>query len=290
MSMTFSVATPVLNGITSIRRCVGSVRGQHNVQVEHIVQDGGSSDGTAEWLKNQSGLNARSERDGGMYDAINKAWARSSGDVLSWLNADEQYLPGTLAVVAGIFDARPEVDAVFGNMIVVDSAGNPLATRREIPLRRLYLRNRFLYALSCTLFFRRRLLDRGDLVFDTRYRYAGDYELMLRLINGGLLTTHIPAYLSLFGADGNNLGNSPQLATEAEVIRTLNGAFKSKTLRTVVALARCIERLATGCYRRESLTYDFAVDEKPAYKRISNAHAGFRFSHEDFRKKAKDKV
>lgn len=277
--MKFSIATPVLNGMPSIRRCVGSVRGQGDVAVQHIIQDGGSTDGTAEWLRTQPGLDTRNEPDAGIYDAINKAWAHAAGAVLSWLNADEQYLPGTLSTVARVFDERPDVDAVFGDMIAVAPTGEPLAARREIPMRGLYLRNRFLYAFSCTLFFRRSLLDRGDLSFDIRYRYAGDYDLMLRLVDAGLKIAHLPRYLALFGADGNNLCFTPQLAEEAEIIRVRHGAFQSKTARRAVALLRCAERLAAGCYRRDELAYDFALDEKPAYRRFERKLIGFRFPY-----------
>ena len=277
--MTFSIATPVFNGMPIIRRCVGSVRGQRHVTVEHIIQDGGSSDGTGEWLGTQPDLNTRSEPDKGMYDAINRAWARANGSILSWLNADEQYLPGTLATIAGFLTEHPEVDAVFGNMIAVAPDGRPLAARREVPLRGLYLRNRFLYAFSCTLFFRRSLFDRGLLVFDTRYRYAGDYDLMLRLVNAGVKVLHIPSYLALFGVDGTNLSGTVELAEEAEVIRARHGAFKSRTARMAVALLRCVERLANGCYRNDDLTYDFALDEKPTYRRFAKESAGFRFPY-----------
>ena len=87
--MKFSIVTPVMNGMPQIRRCVGSVRGQKEAGCEHIIQDGGSSDGTVEWLKTQPHLRVCAEADMGMYDAINRGWSRAAGEVLSWLNADE---------------------------------------------------------------------------------------------------------------------------------------------------------------------------------------------------------
>jgi hypothetical protein len=117
------------------------------------------------------------------------------------------------------------------------------------------------------------------LVFDTQYRYAGDYDLMLRLVNAGLKVLHIPRYLALFGVDGTNLSSTAQLAEEAEIIRARHGAFRSKTSRMTVALLRCAERLANGCYRHDELTYDVALDDKPTYRRFTKESTGFRFPY-----------
>lgn len=138
--MKFSIVTPSLNDLPRLRLCVGSVRGQTGER-EHIVQDACSVDGTAQWLAAQPDINSVSEHDTGMYDAINRGWRRSQGDILSWLNSDEQYLPGTLATVASFFEAYPKVDFVYGHALVVDGDGALLAARREIRLSRTYIAN-----------------------------------------------------------------------------------------------------------------------------------------------------
>jgi len=148
----FSIATPTRNSLEKLKRCVGSVRGQKEVTFEHIIQDATSTDDTPAWLESQSNLMAISEKDAGMYDAINRAWARSNGDFLSWLNSDEQYLPGTLAKVQAYFDTHPDVDVVFGDYIVTDPDGHPIALRREIPFRKIYVANSFLNMQSATIF------------------------------------------------------------------------------------------------------------------------------------------
>ena len=99
----FSIATPTRNDLDKLKRCIGSVRGQTSVRVEHLIQDAQSTDGTADWLAAEEGLDYRSEADHGMYDAINRAWGRARGQILAWLNSDEQYLPGALARVADFF-------------------------------------------------------------------------------------------------------------------------------------------------------------------------------------------
>jgi glycosyltransferase involved in cell wall biosynthesis len=283
----FSIATPTRNSLNKLRRCVGSVRGQSDVLLEHLVQDALSSDGTPDWLYAQPGLNAVSEADAGMYDAINRAWTRSNGEFLSWLNSDEQYLPGALAAVQKFFDTHPEVDVVFGDYIVADLLGRPVALRREIPFRQAYVSNSFLNSASCTLFFRRRLWDQGLLKLDSRYRYAADKDLILRLAAAGKVIRHMPAYLAIFGIDGTNLSTHSQMEVEAESIRLANGAFRSGALRQVVLVGRRVERLLSGGYRKESIRYHYAIDETPHYSEFEATGLGGRYSLADFEGRAK---
>jgi hypothetical protein len=227
-----------------------------------------------------------SEADGGMYDAINRAWARSQGEFLAWLNSDEQYLPGTLLRVQQYFDTHPQVDVLFGNYIVTDAAGQPVALRREIPFRALYVANGHLYAQSCTLFFRRRLLEQGNLKLDARYRYAADKELMLRLAGAGAVIRHLPHYLALFGIDGSNLSTHARAHEESEQIRRQYGAFDSALLRRLVMGGRRVERLLSGGYRGHPIRYRYACDETPHYVEFERARLGGRYSLADTQGKA----
>lgn len=279
--MQFAIATPVYNGMPHLPACVGSVRGQDAaIDRIHLVQDGGSTDGSRDWLASAEGVAAVMEKDAGMYDAINRAWSRADADVYSWLNSDEQYLPGTLAAVRDAFTRHPDIDIVFGNAIIVDPAGNPLAARREIPLRAWYVTNTFLYALSCTIFFRGRLRTSGDLAFDTTYRVAGDLELILRLLRRGARCLHLPRYLSLFGVDGRNLSLSEGMAREGEVIQRAFGAYRARPLRRAVHALRCLERAARGCYATDTVSYAFALDATPTYRTVDRVPLGFRFTYD----------
>lgn len=273
----FSVATPTRNALAKLVRCVGSVRGQHGVSVEHVIQDAASTDGTVAWLSRQSSLDARSEPDAGMYDAISRAWSRSRGEFLSWLNADEQYLPGALSRVQAFFDQHPEVDVVFGDYIVCGPDGRVIALRREIPFRHLYVANSFLYSATCTLFFRRRLYEAGSLAFDPALRYAADFDLMLRLAAQGACIAHLPGYLAVFGIDGTNLSGHARVPVEAEIVRQRHGALRSPLLRAVVLGMRRLERLARGGYLKQSRAFEFAQDEVPRYRRIEAMRVGGRY-------------
>ncbi|MDY7547883.1 glycosyltransferase family 2 protein [Glaciimonas sp. CA11.2] len=277
----FSIATPTRNSLDKLKRCVGSVRGQRGVALEHLLQDAESSDGTPAWLLEQAGLQAVSEADSGMYDAINRSWERAKGEFLSWLNSDEQYLPGTLALVQTYFDAHPEVDVVFGDYIVADSQGRPVALRREIPFRHTYVANDFLNMQSATIFFRRKLWDSGLLRLDSRYRYAADKDLILRIAASGAVIRHIPEYLAIFGIDGTNLSTHPEMALEAEKIRLAFGALRNKSLRKIVMVGRRIERFLSGSYGSRNIVYHYAIDESPLYMEIVGTKLGGRYNLSD---------
>jgi glycosyltransferase involved in cell wall biosynthesis len=223
---------------------------------------------------NQGDLLVVTENDSGMYDALNKGLARCRGDVLSWLNADEQYLPGSLAYVAEAFRRRPDVDVIFGDALIVSPTGELIAARREVPMRRAYLANSFLYSLSCTTFFRRRLFDAGDLVFNPSRRAAGDAELMLSLLEKGRKVHHVRRYLGLFTMDGRNLSLDPVAQEECQEI------FGLEHKHAAVLAARCarhVEKLVRGCYRRSAVEYEWAVDDRPSHRRYSYDRAPTRF-------------
>ena len=275
--VTFSIATPTRNALHKLKRCAGSVRGQQRADVEHLVQDACSNDGTSDWLEMHWPAGAVSEPDSGMYDAINRAWARSSGRYLSWLNADEQYLPGTLDRVEAAFVAHPQVEVLFANYLVVDAEGLAVALRREIPLRRFLVANTFLNAQSCTLFFRRSLVERGLLKLDSSLRYAADMELVLRLLKHGVRCRHVNEVWSLFGIDGGNLSTHPGALLETERVAREYGALAFKPLRLLAMAARRGERMLRGAYANQDLTYAYAVNEIPEYTTLSARALGGRY-------------
>ncbi len=257
----FSIATPTRNSLAGLRRCVGSIRQQQGARWEHLVQDGASTDDTVPWLSGQPDLNWKSEPDTSLYEAVTRAWARSHGDILSYLNTDEQYLPDTLATVAAAFAAHPEIDAVFGDAILCDAeSGLPLVARREIPLRKRYLTHGPLYALSCTLFFRRRLLDQGLLTFRPDLQIVADAELVHRLLSAGVQFLHLRRYLALFGISGNNLSTGSSGTSEIHRLRTEWGTAGSPWSLPIRSI-RVLEKAFHGCYLPTRISYPFCIDE-----------------------------
>ena len=109
---TISIVTPSFNQVQFLEEAMQSVLGQTYPHVEYVVIDGGSSDGSATIIRRYADRLAYwvSEPDQGQYDAINKGFARTTGDIMAWLNSDDKYTPWTLSVVAEIFSSFPEIE------------------------------------------------------------------------------------------------------------------------------------------------------------------------------------
>lgn len=256
----FFIATPTRNNLDKLKRCVGSVRNEaRQVSVQHFVQDARSTDGTPEWLEAQQDLRFRSERDDGMYDAINRAWSKGQGAYYSWINSDEQYLPGTLRRVHEAFERHPEVDAITGDYIVVDGEGHPIAARRDIGVHESMIAAGLMNVATCATFFRRRLLDEGLLHLDTRYRYAADMDLVLRLTQRGVRWLRLPQYLALFTFDGSNLSCSPKMLEETDdIVRRAGRGWLSRKLAKAQRVGL---RLAQGCFQPRDVELHYVMDE-----------------------------
>jgi glycosyltransferase involved in cell wall biosynthesis len=119
----FSIVTPSFQQAAFIERTIQSVIGQNWPLTEHIVIDGGSTDGTQAILERHGSRIAywESMPDRGQSHAVNKGVARATGDIVGWINSDDVYLPGAFSAVAEVFDSRPELDACYGGMICIDA-------------------------------------------------------------------------------------------------------------------------------------------------------------------------
>ena len=271
-----SIVTPTFNGLDLLKRCRASIADQRGVDVEHIVMDGGSTDGTVAWLQ-QNDIHHVSQKDAGMYDALNKGWALCKGDILAWLNCDEQYLPDSLALVEQAFASNPDVDILFGDALVVDPAGRLICYRKHIPLRPSWvMAAKHLYLLSCALFFRRRFFDEGHR-FDIGFRTAGDHDLVLRLLRAGFRTRHLPAYLATFMMTGGNQSASPRAAKETELLWKATPGWV-KALRLPINATRLATKHLHGCYRQSSpITYAVYTDQLDRRESISETRPSWRW-------------
>ncbi len=175
-----SIVTPSLNGAKFIEQAILSVRRQEYEPIEHIVVDGGSTDDTLEILTRYQHLIWVSEHDAGQADAINTGFRMARGEVVAWLNVDDLYLDGAVGRAVRALQARPEAGWVYANYVLVDAGGTEL--RRVKPARfdlKRQTRSGNLVA-SPTVFMRKATLEQAGLL-DTRYHYAFDYDLWIRL-------------------------------------------------------------------------------------------------------------
>lgn len=250
--MRFSIVTPSLGQSQWLRLAIASVADQ-GVEREHLVQDAGSTDGTLDWLKTDPRVTAFVEKDEGMYDGINRGLRRATGDVLAYLNCDEQYLPGALAAVAAYFEAHPEVDVAFGYTLIVDEAGNFLCQRKTLTPLPWHTQVAHLTTLTAATFFRRRVIADGHF-FDTSFRCAGDAEWMLRLMRAGLKMGVVGCNTSVFTHTGDNLSRSVRMKEETQRLARQSPAL-ARRLRWFVLLHHWLRRLAGGVYFQSPFSY-----------------------------------
>jgi len=176
-----SIVTPCLNQASTLASTLESVLGQGYPNLEYIVCDGGSSDGSRAILQRYTGrLSWSSQPDSGPAQAINRGLAQATGQVMGWLNADDRYTSGTLAQVAQFFAQHPQVDLVYGLAYAIDSDGRRWGLRSHVrPCTLDDLRHQGNFIVQPAAFWRSTLWHRlGGL--DERWRYVFDYDLWLR--------------------------------------------------------------------------------------------------------------
>jgi glycosyltransferase involved in cell wall biosynthesis len=202
--LSFSIVTPSFNQAAFIKEALESVGRQRIDNLEHWVIDGGSTDGTVDLLRQHSettsGKNFRwlSEADRGQSDALNKGFARATGDIVGWLNSDDRYRDCCFETVANVFQQHPDVDIVYGDYTWIDEQGRVLRIRREIEFSHfVLLYHRVLYIPSTATFFRRRIFEEGNRLSEA-WRYAMDFDFFLMLASRGYRYRHIPAVLADF--------------------------------------------------------------------------------------------
>lgn len=268
MSNVITVITPSLNMGRYLRLCMASVADQGIRNVEHLVVDGGSHDDTHLIVREYPSVHLRSGKDAGMYDALNKGLVEATGDLIGYLNCDEQYLPGTFARVSAFMAANPAVDMLFGDALLIDQQGELVAFRKGYPPRWPYLLSSHLYLLSCTMFFRRRIIDAGYR-FDSSFRVLGDLEFVVRIMRAGFRCVHVSGYGAAFMMTGRNLSMSPQACVEWKRIRRGMPCWV-RCLRLPLNGARLLEKALHGAYFQSvPLTYEvFTAEDTSARKRF----------------------
>jgi glycosyltransferase involved in cell wall biosynthesis len=260
----FSIVTPSYRNSNWLKLCIASVADQQ-VEVEHIVQDAGSDDGTLDWLLRDERVKAFVEKDQGMYDAINRGLRRAGGEILAYLNCDEQYLPGALSAVEKFFAEHPQVDVLFGDVVVVDVAGKYLSHRKvQVPLK-YHTWTCHLSTLSCATFFRRRIVVEEGFMFDSRLRDVGDGEWMVRLLQRRVKMAALGQFTSAFTHTGANMSAGPNARRENRGLR-LSAPRWAQSIRPLTILHHRARRLLGGMYFQRPFSYEVFTTSSPAHR------------------------
>ena len=187
-----SVVTPSFKQAPFLEETIRSVLSQEYPDLEYIVMDGGSTDGSVEIIRKYADRLAHweSAKDEGQAAAIRSGFAWANGEIFGWLNSDDTLAPGTLREIGEFFAAHPDVDLVYGDLNLVDVTGKPLYTAR--PLLRLGIlvyENAFVPQQG--MYWRRSLYERVGGV-DPRLRFAMDFDLVIRFLLAGANVRKLP--------------------------------------------------------------------------------------------------
>ena len=194
-----TLVTPSFQQGRFLGRTVRSVLDQGYPELEYVVQDGGSDDGSVEVLRGYGDAlpRWRSAPDEGQANAINLGFAGTSGEIMAWLNSDDVLLPGALAYVARYLVAHPEVDAVYGNRLLIDEDGRKVGSW-VLPPHDDHVLRLIDFVPQETLFWRRELWERSGGRIDEGLRYAIDWDLLLRFLEQGARIVRLPRFLAGF--------------------------------------------------------------------------------------------
>ena len=264
MPLKFSIITPSFRNSAWLKLCIASVADQPGVQLEHIVQDSCSDDGTGDWLPQDQRVSAFIEKDKGMYDAVNRGYRRATGDILAYLNCDEQYLPGALKAVEEFFEAHPQVEVVLAGSIVTDGDGKYICHRHSMvpTLNQIWFR---FPTLTSSIFIRRKVIAERSIFFDTQWRDLGDLHWIIALLKNKVPMAVCDTFTSVFADTGDNMNLKPNAIREkCETEKMVPGWVK--LLKPVWSLLHRLRRLQHGHFKLQATSYAIYTKPSPAQR------------------------
>jgi glycosyltransferase involved in cell wall biosynthesis len=194
-----SLVTPSFNQAQFVGQTLASVVGQNYPNLQYVVQDAESADGTRQILESyaENGVEIRIEADQGQADALNRGFAHASGEIMAYLNSDDVLLSGALTLVGRYFRDHPSVDVVYGNRLIIDEDGLEIG-RWILPGHDPRILRFIDYVPQESMFWRRRIWDRIGANFDADLQFAMDWDLILRFIAAGAVFHHLPELFGVF--------------------------------------------------------------------------------------------
>jgi len=246
-----SIITPSYNQAAYLEQTLLSVLNQDHAPIEYIVVDGASKDASVEIIKKYSDRLAYwvSEKDGGQAEAINKGFARATGEIIAWLNSDDYYLPGAVSAAVKIFEANPEVVLVYGNMLAVDEYGKTFNT---LTYKQLTLEDLLCFQIigQPAVFMRRSALQKTD-GLDSTFHFLLDHFLWIQLAqHGKILHADQTWAAARYHAEAKNRAKAAEFGREA--FRILEAVAQDKNLAPVLSK---VERRSRASAHRVNARY-----------------------------------
>lgn len=202
--MKISVVTVVLNDRSGLEKTRNSVKKQLGVEIEHIIVDGASSDGTAElaleYCKDQDIPSiVRSEKDHGLYDAMNKGVELATGDYISFLNAGDYFTESdVLSTVVAELDGTPGICLLYGSCYELRNDGQ---LTHKIPRGHGKVKSG-MFANHQAMFFNRGFIVKNNIKYDINYKIGGDYAYCSKLIKLGGIVKYLNIPICVFEMSG----------------------------------------------------------------------------------------
>jgi len=253
-----SVVTPSYGYAHYLGDAIDSVAKQRGITVEHIIQDGESTDGTVELLQELGdAVTWASEPDGGQSDALNRGIARARGRWIAWLNADEFYLPDGLAALVREGDSTG-ADVIYGDTLFSDGDGRLTRLLPQHRFSAFVLRSYGCFISTVSSIVRTSALGADPI--DVQMRRMMDWDLYLRLLREGSVFRYVEAPIGVFRAHDTRvtaterrgffqrLNRGDGFGREYDMVRDRYGAMR---MRRAGHVAHGALKLADGAYRRQ---------------------------------------
>ena len=246
-----SIITPSFNQAAYLEQTILSVLDQDYPRIEYIVVDGASTDNSVDIIRKYESKLAYwvSEKDNGQADAINKGFARATGEIIAWLNSDDYYLAGTVSAAVKIFEENPDVVLVYGNMLAVDEHGKTFNT---LNYKQLTLEDLLCFQIigQPAVFMRRSALQKAG-GLDSTFHFLLDHHLWIRLAQQGKIL-HVPQTWAAarYHAEAKNRAKAAEFGREA--FRILENVAQDENLAPVLAK---VDRRARASAHRVDARY-----------------------------------
>lgn len=195
-----SIVTPSYKQGNFLERTIVSVLSQDYPHLEYIIQDGGSDDCTHDVINKYINRidSFSSFSDGGQSNAINLGFKKATGEIMMWLNSDDLLLPGALNTVVNFFSSHPNVDVLYGNRLLIDENDMQIGVWVLPDSHDAEAIQWADFIPQETLFWRRSAWEKVGSSIDTNFKFAMDWDLLLRFQDAQLNIHHIPNFLGAF--------------------------------------------------------------------------------------------
>jgi glycosyltransferase involved in cell wall biosynthesis len=270
-----SIVTPSNNNIGALKLNLASVRDQQGVDIEHIIIDNGSSDGTVDWLQSNAGILVKSKPYKTIYDALNKGFSLASAEIVGQLNSNEQYLPETLKAVKDFFQKHPDIDFLVADYLYTNRSGDLLGYQKRVKPKWIYLFSDRHHEVICTTFYRKKVFE--QCTFDLSYQSITDRLFLYDVVKKGFKGKHLRKYFTAVTLSGNINEEAKDASFELSRV-DCELPFWYKKLKPIFYYCASIERWLKGAHKTDrAFSYAVYVEDdlmKRSQKEFSREKAG----------------